>query len=120
MKALIVDDSKMARKSVISKLKGCVDNPEVFEAENGKEGLFLFKSIKPDVVFLDLTMPIMDGYEALEEIMKIDQDAKVVVITADIQPKAKERVLASGASEYLEKSITEEKILDVLRQLHLA
>ena len=92
LKILVVDDSKLARLSLIKTVKKIEPAKEFFEAENGAVALEIFKKESPRVVFLDLTMPVMDGYEALVEIMKIDSDAQVIVVSADIQPKAKERV----------------------------
>jgi CheY-like chemotaxis protein len=96
MKVLVIDDSLLARRSVINVYKEAEPGTEFIEAENGAVGVERYKEHAPDLVFLDLTMPVMDGYEALEQLMQINPDARVVIISADIQPKAKERVLATG------------------------
>ena len=65
-KILIVDDSPISRKM----LKSCLpkdDGSEIHEAGDGRAGLEKFKEIAPDITFLDLTMPVMDGAQALEE-----------------------------------------------------
>jgi CheY-like chemotaxis protein len=81
MKILVTDDSKMARKMVIKTLTDLLqDSIEIHEAQNGLEALELYKEILPKITFLDLTMPVMDGFEALEKIKEFDRDAKVVII----------------------------------------
>ena len=81
MKILVTDDSKMARKMVIKTLTDLLqDSVEIHEAQNGLEALELYKEILPKITFLDLTMPVMDGFEALEKIKEFDIDAKVVII----------------------------------------
>jgi len=95
-KILIVDDSPVSikiMKSCIPKDKGY----ELFDAANGQIGVDLFKQIKPDMVFMDLTMPVMNGFEALQEIMSLDQRAIVVIATADVQIKAIARAHDLGA-----------------------
>jgi CheY-like chemotaxis protein len=117
MKVLVVDDSKLARLSLIKVLKEFEPSAEIFEGENGAIAVELFKSERPRVVFLDLTMPVMDGYEALKIIMEIDPKAQVVVVSADIQTQAHEFVLKIGAKMMVPKPINSEKMLAVLQQL---
>jgi CheY-like chemotaxis protein len=113
LKILVVDDSKLARLSLIKTLKNVEPVAEFFEAENGLIAVEIFKKERPRVVFLDLTMPIMDGYEALAEIMKIDSQAQVIVVSADIQSEAKQRVLKLGAKNMCPKPINDEKMQNI-------
>jgi len=86
-KILIVDDSPVSIKII----KSCIPKDkgyELFDAANGQIGVELFRQIKPDMTFMDLTMPVMNGFEALQEIIKLDSQAIVVVATADVQVKA--------------------------------
>ncbi|MDK9694392.1 MAG: response regulator [Sulfurimonas sp.] len=108
MKVLVVDDSKIARMSVIKSLKEIVPDAEALQATNGLEALEIFQKERPRVVFLDLTMPVMDGYEALKRIMEIDKAAQVIVVSADIQSEAKLRVLVAGAKNMYPKPINHE------------
>ncbi len=112
-KLLIVDDSPIARKILKSTLPKD-DDFETHEASNGLEGLNKFKEISPDITFMDLTMPVMDGVEALEEIMKIDQEAVVIVSTADIQPKSIGKVIELGALTVIRKPPKKEKVKEAL------
>lgn len=113
LKILVVDDSKLARLSVIKAVKNLEPSADFFEAENGAIAVEIFKKEMPRVVFLDLTMPVMNGYEALVEIMKIDPDAQVIVISADIQPEARERIMLSGAKNMCPKPINDEKMQSI-------
>lgn len=113
MKVLVVDDSKLARLSMIKTVKNVEPSTEFLQAENGAIAIEIFKNETPRVVFLDLTMPVMDGFEALEEIMKIDSDAQVIVVTADIQPEAKKKVLSLGAKNMYNKPINDEKMQNI-------
>ncbi len=117
MKILVVDDSKLARLTLIKTLKEYEPSAEIYEAENGAIAVELFKAENPRVVFLDLTMPVMDGYEALKLIMQIDPNAQVVVVSADIQTQAQVQVLALGAKLMVPKPINTDKMLAVLQQL---
>lgn len=114
MKVLIVDDSKLARLSIIKILKETNPDAQIAEAENGAIAVDLYSKNSFDIVLLDLTMPVMDGFEALAKIMQIDPDAKVVVISADIQAKAKLEVLRLGATNMIAKPISKEKMQEVL------
>lgn len=117
MKVLVVDDSKLARLTLIKTLKEHEPSAEILEAENGAVGVEVFKAENPGVVFLDLTMPVMDGYEALKYIMEINPKAQVVVVSADIQVQAQTRVLEMGAKLMVPKPINSDKMLGILQQL---
>ncbi len=111
---LVVDDSAMSRKLVIRALPPEWD-VEVHQAGNGQEALNLYKSSKPQVMLLDLTMPVMDGFEVLESLKREGQTPFVIVISADVQPKAQERVKELGAVAFLKKPIKTEEIKQVLQ-----
>jgi two-component system chemotaxis response regulator CheY len=112
-KILIVDDSPIARKM----LKSCLPKDkgyEFTEAGDGKQGYETYQELKPDLTFMDLTMPVMTGYEAIEEIIKYDKNAMIIVVTADIQLKAIKTVLESGAFMVLRKPLKREDIESAL------
>lgn len=114
MKYLVVDDSKLARLSLIKILKSAVDEAEIFQAENGAVAVEMVKNEKPDVVFLDLTMPILDGYGALPLMLELKSNLKIVVVSADIQEQAKKRVIELGAQLHVQKPINIEKMTEIL------
>ncbi|MDK2040164.1 response regulator [Aliarcobacter butzleri] len=118
MKVLVTDDSKMARKMVVRSLEeSTIKNLEIFEAQNGQEAIDLYKEISPKIVFLDLTMPIMDGFEALKKIKEIDENAKVVIISADIQKLSMDRVRELGAFNFIKKPIDALKMQQILEKI---
>lgn len=118
MKILIADDSLVSRMSTRSVIpKFILNASEVFEAKNGKEAVEIYEAHSPEVVFLDLTMPVMSGYEALEKIMEFDKDANIVVISADSQPKAVEKVMALGAKFHQKKPITEDGMVMIFEKV---
>ena len=115
---LIVDDSKISRKWLIEMIpKKIVENAEIIEGCNGEEAITLYDQHRPDVVFLDITMPIVDGFEALERIRAINPDALVVMISADRQKTTKEKVLALGASAIISKPVDEQEFRTTLLKL---
>ena len=117
MKYLVTDDSKLARLSLIKSLKVHVGDAEIFQAQNGQEALEIAQEQNPDIIFLDLTMPIMDGYETLPKLKEINPDVKVIVVSADVQTKAKEKVLSLGARFHIQKPINEKKMKNILDSL---
>lgn len=112
---LVVDDSPMARKMLIRSLPPNWD-VEISQASNGVEALEAYRAGKVDVMFLDLTMPEMDGYQVLETLRKEDLNCLVIVCSADIQPRAQERVLGMGAIAFVKKPVDAQKIEVVLKK----
>jgi two-component system, chemotaxis family, chemotaxis protein CheY len=110
---LICDDSNMARKQVARSLPEGWDVNISF-ATNGIEALQAIREGKAEMMFLDLTMPEMDGYEVLETIRRENLDSVVIVISGDIQPMAKDRVLKLGAVDFIQKPINPEKLRTTL------
>jgi two-component system, chemotaxis family, chemotaxis protein CheY len=118
MKILVTDDSKMARKMVIKTLKDVIgENAEIIEAQNGLESFDLYKEHLPKIVFMDLTMPIMDGFEALEKIKEFDKNAKVIIVSADIQKLSMEKASKLGAFNFIKKPIDLEKMQQILKRI---
>lgn len=113
-KILIIDDSVVARLS----LKACLpkDTHQLLEAADGLQGVALFTTERPDITFLDLTMPGMDGAEALRQIRTADAHARVIILTADIQRKTIERVMQLGAYAVIKKPPSQEAVLTELNR----
>ncbi len=117
MKYLVTDDSKLSRRVLVKALLTYTDEAHIFQATNGLEAIKLTLKERPDIVFLDLTMPEMDGYEALPKLLKIKSDIKVVVISADVQEQAKDKVLSLGAKFHIAKPINPQKLKEILEAL---
>jgi two-component system, chemotaxis family, chemotaxis protein CheY len=112
---LVVDDSPMARKMLIKSLPPEWDI-EIRQACSGVEALAAYRAGLVDVMFLDLTMPEIDGYQVLETLRREDMNCLVIVVSADIQEKAQERVQELGAIAFIKKPVDAQKIQSVLKQ----
>ncbi|MFL0796885.1 MAG: response regulator [Cellvibrionaceae bacterium] len=110
---LICDDSNMARKQVARSLPDGWD-VDISFAKDGAEAIHMIRAGKAEMLFLDLTMPVMDGYQVLEQIRQQDLPSMVIVISGDIQPDARDRVMKLGAIDFIKKPINKEKLKDVL------
>lgn len=114
MKYLVTDDSKLARLSLIKSLKTHVGDADIYQAQNGEIAVSMVKEEKIDIAFLDLTMPVMDGYTALPLMMEANPKLKVIVVSADVQEQAKTKVIELGAQLHVQKPINVEKMKDIL------
>ncbi|KUI99118.1 response regulator [Vibrio sp. MEBiC08052] len=114
----IADDSKMSRKSVMRALPERWD-VSIHEASNGKEAISNYNQGLADVMFLDLTMPEMDGFQVLEYLHQIDAKTVVIVISADIQPYSQERVKQLGAASFVQKPLDPTQLEHVLHGVGL-
>ncbi|MFK4751904.1 response regulator [Oceanobacter antarcticus] len=112
---LICDDSSFARKQMARAIPSDWE-VDVHFASDGAEGLKAIREGKGEVVFLDLTMPNLDGYGVLEAIRKEDLPAMVIVVSGDIQPDAQQRVMALGAMAFVKKPIDAAKATAVLTE----
>ena len=115
-KVLIVDDAAFMRiqiKNMLSK-----NGYEVAgEAENGAMAVELYKELQPDVVTMDITMPEMSGLDALREIIKVDPQAKVVMVSAMGQEAMVRDAILSGAKGFIVKPFKEEGIIAAIKKL---
>ncbi|MBE8168777.1 MAG: response regulator [Shewanella sp.] len=114
-KVLICDDSGMARKQMARVLPKDWDVSITF-ASNGLECLEAIKAGKGEVVFLDLTMPVMDGYQVLATVQKLDLPALIIVVSGDIQLQAFQRVKSLGALDFIQKPISSETLNNTLQE----
>lgn len=114
-KVLICDDSNMARKQMSRALPENWPTDVTF-AKNGSEAIDIIKAGGQELMFLDLTMPVMDGYQTLEAIRQDDLPIMVIVVSGDIQPEARERVRKLGAIEFIKKPVDQSKIVTVLTE----
>lgn len=113
---MIVDDSRTSRK-MLREILERNGHTVVAEAVNGEEGYLKYKEFKPDIVTMDITMPVMDGVESLSLIKKENPDAAVLMITAAGQ---KEKMLDSikrGAQEFIMKPFNEAEILSAIERV---
>ena len=111
----VVDDSALSRKIMIKSLPA-EWSVDITQAANGVEALEAYRAGKAHVMFLDLNMPVMDGYQTLEHLKKEGLNTMVIVVSADIQPLAQERVLALGAMAFIKKPVDTDKVRKILTE----
>jgi len=114
---VICDDSLLARKQMARSLQGW--NVSITFATNGLEALEAIHNGLGHLIFLDLNMPIMDGYQVLERIIRDDLQTLILVVSGDIQPDAAKRVKSLGALDFIKKPINEQIVSDILHQYGL-
>ena len=114
LKLLIVDDSKFTQKVEGNLFKEVIPDLEIYFANDGKEGVQKYIEINPDLTIVDLLMPNMTGMELLKEIKDIDKDAKLVVVSADVQEKVKQEAYDLGALVFVNKPMNKGKIEQIL------
>lgn len=115
---LICDDSKFSRKRVRAALEESWIG-EIHEAEDGDQALEVCRSEALDLILLDLTMPIMDGFQLLAALDQEDIRPTVIVISADVQEGARARALELGAAEFIPKPFDKPKLQGTLQRLGL-
>lgn len=112
---LICDDSGFARKQMARCIPDGWD-VEISFAENGQEALELIEQGKGDLMFLDLNMPIMDGYQTMQAIRSRDLPTMVIVVSGDVQAEAKSRMMQMGALDFIQKPVDNHKLVEILTQ----
>ncbi len=115
-KLMVVDDSNIIR----NRIQRAYDADEfrlVASAHNGVAAIDQFQIHKPDVVTMDLTMPQMDGLECIEKLIEINQDVRILVVSALSDKATGIEALALGASGFLCKPFSDDELMDALREL---
>lgn len=109
---MIVDDETAMREI----LKIMLKDYRVIEASNGREAVEKYKKEKPDVILMDIMMPVMGGLDAIREIKKINPNAKIVAITAYASSKG-EKAIEAGVDLILRKPFTRKEVIKVIEEL---
>ncbi len=115
-KILIVDDSRTSRK-ILKSILTEAGHEIIGEATNGEEAVKMYDELNPDLVTLDITMPVMDGLSALKIIMTDHPDATVIMVTAAGQKSKMVEAIKEGASEFIQKPFEPEQILSVVKTI---
>jgi CheY-like chemotaxis protein len=113
LKALIVDDLPINR--TLARIILEMNNFETIEAENGKQALDCYHDEQPDVVLMDISMPVMDGVEAMEEIRRINgqgQHIPIIAVTAGGHAGTRLELIERGFSEYIQKPFKESELFE--------
>ena len=114
-KIMVVDDAAFMRMRCAKLLTE--NGFQVVEASTGAEAVSTYKTDSPDGVLMDITMPDMDGLAALKEIMKIDPNAKVAMVTAMGQQSLVMEALKSGAKDFIVKPFDHDRVLGAVQKL---
>jgi len=114
-KIMVVDDSGMSRRSLKRILESA--NYDVIEADDGMAALEKYFLEKPDLVMLDMLMKGMYGLEVLSKLLEMDKDARVVIVSADIQNSTREMAKEAGALEFINKPFAADSVLNIVTRV---
>lgn len=115
-RVLVVDDAKFMRLTLTNMLSN--GNHEIVgEAENGQEAIKLFRELQPDIVTMDITMPVMSGLDALKSIKSEYPSAKVVMCSAMGQQKMVVEAIEAGAKDFIVKPFDESRVLEAIKRV---
>lgn len=115
IKILVGDDSILARKQLKDIITShCNINPVFLEASNGQEAVDLYKKESPDLVFLDIVMPVKDGNAAVREIMEYDSKAEIVVASSVGTQSQLKAAIEAGAKDFVQKPLNKDQIRHII------
>lgn len=113
---LVCDDSMLVRKKLRNQLLALAEM-DVLEAEDGATAVELYRENKPDLVFMDIVMPVKDGIVALEEIRELDPGARVVMASSVGTSQNLRRAIDAGAFDFVQKPSTDARIANIVRRI---
>ncbi len=113
-KILIGDDSILARKQLKDVITSLGIN-NIIEASNGQEAIDMYKAHYPDIVFLDIVMPIKDGQTAISEIMEFNKDADIVIVSSVGTQAQLRQAIKLGAKDFIQKPLNKRQIESILK-----
>ncbi|HZO49770.1 MAG TPA: response regulator transcription factor [Gaiellaceae bacterium] len=116
-RVLIVDDHAVVRAGLRMLLDAEDDIEPVGEAGNAREGVFEARSLKPDVILLDVVMPGQSGLEVLPQLVHENPDAKVLVLSMQDDPQYVREAFAAGASGYVLKEAADAEVVNAIREV---
>jgi len=115
---LIVEDQRIVREGLRAVLEDEDEIAIVGEAANGQEAIDLFSKLQPDVVLMDLQMPVMDGPESTRRIRELSPEAHILVLTTYVTDEFIFKALRAGAQGYLLKDASADELLGAIRSVH--
>ena len=113
LKILICDDSILMRKRLRESLSLC-NSFDILEATDGQKAVDIYKETNPDLVFMDIVMPIKDGITAVSEIKTFDKNAKVVMASSSGTKEHLRKAIEAGAFEFIQKPWEQEQIANIV------
>jgi DNA-binding NarL/FixJ family response regulator len=115
---MLVDDHLVVRRGLRGFLELLRDIEVVGEAEDGAQAVALADRLRPDVILMDLLMPVMDGLTAIAEIKKAQPEVEIVAVTSFIEEEKVVAALEAGASGYLLKDAEPDEVANAIRKAH--
>jgi DNA-binding NarL/FixJ family response regulator len=115
IRVLVVDDHRLVRAGLVTLLDSADDMEIVGEAANGEQGVAVAGETRPDVVLMDLSMPVLDGVEATRRLLDAQPEARVVALTSFSDRQRVSEVLEAGATGYLLKDCAPDELLAAVR-----
>ncbi len=113
VKILIGDDSILARKQLKDVILS-FGNPIFFEAANGQETVDIYKKESPDLVFIDIVMPVKDGNTAIREIISYDRDADIVIVSSIGTQSQLKMAIEAGANDFIQKPLNADQVHHII------
>ncbi len=113
-KILICDDSILARKQLKDVIEAYSSDIQFVEAANGQEAIDKYQEENPNLVFLDIVMPVKDGNAAVKGIIEFDSNADIIIVSSVGTQSQLKSAIEAGAKDFIQKPISEEQVLKVL------
>lgn len=117
-KVLVVDDSPFVLRALKDTLEAY--GFYVYEASSGEQGLNLYREVRPDLVIMDILMPVMDGLKATRRIIESDPTAKIIAITAVGKSGLEQECLEAGARDFIVKPFKTRQLVNAIESLDKA
>lgn len=117
IRVLVADDHSVVRYGLTTILNSVANITVVAEASSGADAFELYKAQRPDICFLDITMPDLDGIETCRSILELDPNAKVIIMTIHLSKEYLNKVLAAGAHGYMLKNSSKQEILENIQKV---
>ncbi len=118
IKVMIVDDHPLVRFGIKTLFEAYDDILLVAEAENGKEAISMYEKYLPDVILMDMMMPILDGAEATSQLIKSWPDVKIVALTSFSDEDLIKKSLKAGAVSYVLKTVSGAKLVKTIKDVY--
>ena len=112
---LIADDSVLARKQLKDVIEAFNPSIEVIDASNGQEAVDKYKEFHPNLVFLDIVMPVKDGITSVKEIIEFDEDADIVIVSSVGTQTQLKQAIESGARDFVQKPFSNAQVQKILK-----
>jgi two-component system, NarL family, response regulator LiaR len=119
IKVLIVDDHQVVRQGLRTFLELHEDIAVIGEAEDGLKAIEMVQELQPDIILMDLVMPMMDGISATQKIHASGSPAKIIALTSFSEDDKVFPAIQAGASSYLLKDVSPDDLIDAIRAVHL-